>query len=239
MSKFWNDQLSVGYYDKIVESGFEKGRGLRPYWHITTLNNVLDFIDKHSVHLDYACGPGTLTGLSSSKESVGVDLSLKQINFANNKYSHKGKFYTIDEFDSNLFSNKFDIVTVLGLIEFLSDQEIKNLINKIDKTLKVGGKIIITTPNFRGVMLVLEKIQNNLGSVDYRNQHINKFNKKKLNSFLQNFNNYEFNVFSFLNISFIFSIFSHSIATKMENLIARFFNNKFGSLFLIELTKKS
>ena len=24
MSEFWNEELSVGYYDKIVESGFEK-----------------------------------------------------------------------------------------------------------------------------------------------------------------------------------------------------------------------
>ncbi len=239
MSEFWNEELSVGYYDKIVESGFEKGRGARSYWHITTLNKVLDYFDKHTVHLDYACGPGTLIGLSSSKESIGVDLSLNQVNFANNKYSQKGKFYTIEEFDFDQFSNKFDIVTVLGLIEFLSNQEIMNLINKIDKTLKVGGKIILTTPNFKGIMQVLEKIQNNLGSVDYRNQHVNKFNKKRLNSLLQNFNNFEFSIYSFLNISFVFSIFSHRISKNIENLIAKIFNNNFGSLFLIELMKKS
>ena len=239
MSEFWNEELSVGYYDKIVGSGFEKGRGTRSYWHITTLNKVLDYIDKHTVHLDYACGPGTLTGLSSSKESIGVDLSPNQVNFANNKYSQKGKFYTIEDFDFDEFSNKFDIVTVLGLIEFLSNQEIKNLINKIDKTLKVGGKIILTTPNFKGIMQVLEKIQNNLGPIDYRNQHVNKFNKKRLNSFLQNFNNFEFSIYSFLNISFVFSIFSHRISKNIEILIARIFNNYFGSLFLIELIKKS
>ena len=88
-------------------------------------------------------------------------------------------------------------------------------------------------------MQVLEKIQNNLGPVDYRNQHINKFNKKRLNSLLQNFNNFEFSIYSFLNISFIFSIFSHRISTNIENLIAKKFNNNFGSLFLIELIKKS
>ena len=93
------------------------------------------------------------------------DLSHNQVNFANIKYSQKENFILIEEFDFDQFSNKFDIVTVLGLIEFLSNQEIKNLINKIDKTLKVGGKIILTTPNFKGIMQVLEKIQNNLGSV--------------------------------------------------------------------------
>jgi 2-polyprenyl-3-methyl-5-hydroxy-6-metoxy-1,4-benzoquinol methylase len=239
MSKFWNDELNVGYYDKIVESGNEKGRGLRSYWHITTLNRVLDFIEKNSVHLDYACGPGTLIGLSLSQESVGVDLSSNQIQYANDKYSKNGKFYTVEEFNISKFSNKFDIVTVLGLIEFLNDQEIKNLINKIDITLKVGGKIILTTPNFKGVMKILEKIQNYFGAVDYRDQHINKFNKKRLRYFSQNFKNFEFNMLSFLNISFIFSIFSHKLSRKIENFIARIFNNKFGSLFLIELTKKS
>ena len=71
MSEFWNDELSVGYYDKIVNEGFQNKKGVRSYWHISTLNKVLEFINTNSSHLDYACGPGTLIGLSSCNNSMG------------------------------------------------------------------------------------------------------------------------------------------------------------------------
>ena len=33
-------------------------------------------------HLDFACGPGTFIGNYLSLDSIGVDISVKQINFA-------------------------------------------------------------------------------------------------------------------------------------------------------------
>lgn len=239
MSKFWNSELSIGYYDKIVEQGFQNKKGIRSYWHISTLKKVLQYINNDLTHLDYACGPGTLIGLTSNDNSIGIDISYNQIEYANNKYSDNGKFYTLEEIDFNKLSNQFDIVTILGLVEFLNDNEISELMITIDKILKINGKIILTTPNFKGNMLLLEKVQNYFGSINYSNQHINKFDKEKLTSVFNSFTNYEFNFISFLNISIIFSSFSHNFALRIEKIIANIFKNKFGSLFLVVLTKKS
>ena len=239
MSKFWNSELSIGYYDKIVEQGFLNKKGIRSYWHISTLKKVLQYINNDLTHLDYACGPGTLIGLTSNDNSIGIDISYNQIEYANNKYSDNGKFYTLEEIDFNKLSNQFDIVTILGLVEFLNDNEISELMITIDKILKINGKIILTTPNFKGNMLLLEKVQNYFGSINYSNQHINKFDKEKLTSVFNSFTNYEFNFISFLNISIIFSSFSHNFALRIEKIIANIFKNKFGSLFLVVLTKKS
>ena len=239
MSEFWNDELSVGYYDKIVNEGFQNKKGVRSYWHISTLNKVLEFIDTNSSHLDYACGPGTLIGLSSSNNSMGLDISSKQIGYANENYSNYGKFYTLDEIDLNNFSNKFDVVTILGLIEFLKDEEIRDLINLLDKVLKKNGKIILTTPNFRGKMLIFETVQNYFGFIDYSKQHVNRFNKVKIISTFRSFSNYDFDYKTFLNISIVFSMISHSIASRVEKIIATTFKDKLGSIFIVVLTKRS
>lgn len=239
MSEFWNEELSIGYYDKIVKEGFRNKKGIRSYWHITTLNKVLEFININSSHLDYACGPGTLIGLSLSNNSIGLDISPRQIRYANDNYSNYGKFYTLDEIDFNNFSNKFDVVTLLGLIEFLKDDEILDLMNVLDNVLKTNGKIIITTPNFRGKMLILEKVQKYFGSIDYSKQHINRFNKERIISIFKPFSNYDFDYKAFLNISIIFSVMSHSFASRIEKILATAFKDKLGSLFIVVLTKKS
>ena len=41
-----------------------------------------------------------------------------------------------------------------------------------------------------------------------------------------------------MNLSLFFSIFSHSIAEKIENFIGKMFKNYFGSLIIVELIKK-
>jgi hypothetical protein len=49
---------------------------------------------------------------------------------------------------------------------------------------------------------------------------------------------FQYKVEKFLNMSIIFSIFSHRIATTIENSLSKIFNNYFGSLLIVELVKK-
>ena len=138
--------------------------------------------------------------MSSCNNSIGVDISANQIDYANGNYSDSGKFYLLNDIDLNKYSGKFDIVTVLGLIEFLKDDEIRELIKILNKTLKKNGKIILTAKfkqhgNF-------EKIQNYFGSIDYSKQHINRFDKKKLRLTFSDLSNYEFSFKSFKYFNF-------------------------------------
>ena len=87
-------------------------------------------------------------------------------------------------------------------------------------------------------MKILEFIQNRAGLVDYQEQHVSKFSKFKLEDFLNKQNLFNYEIYKFLNFSFVFSIFSHNFAWKIENLINKMFKNYFGSLFIVILTKK-
>ena len=58
--KFWNTV-------KLAQSNFPK---------------ISAYLEKDDVHIDYACGPGSFIGLYSNSKSIGLDISMKQINYA-------------------------------------------------------------------------------------------------------------------------------------------------------------
>lgn len=234
--KFWNDSLEIGFYDKIYNEGLIKKRGIRSFWHYYTFQKVSKYIDKNTEHLDFACGPGTLIGNYSKKGSIGVDVSEKQINFAQNKYKEK-EFFSLNDFNFDKHINKFDLITVLGLFEFISDEDIDKLLNNLEKCLKSEGKIIITTPNFSLSMKLLIKFINFFGNVNYSNLYLSKFNKDKVNNFKNKFRNFDISVSKILNISAFFSFISYGLAIRVDNFIEKFLNNKFGFLYLIILEK--
>ena len=119
----------------------------------------------------------------------GVDISDKQINFAKKKYGEKSEFLSISSFEKTyLEKEEFDIITILGLFEFISDDEILDLLNQLYDILKPGGKIVVTTLNYKSKIKFLIKLINKLGSVDYQNQHSNELNSVGLKKFLQNQN---------------------------------------------------
>ena len=237
MNNFWEDDLSAGYYDTILKKGLVKKRGVQSFWHLTTLKKISKYLKNDLDHLDYACGPGTLIGLFSNSNSTGVDIAEKQINFAKLNYSNKGSFLQIKDFDFN--EKKYDVITVIGLIEFIEDSEVIKLIQKLERCLKINGKIILTTPNYSGLMNFYEYILNRVGNVDYKLEHINKKNAKSSKLLFSTLENYECSVKKFLNISIVFATFSHKIASMVEKLISKIFNNYFGSLIIVELVKKS
>ncbi len=237
MSEFWKNKIQTGYYDKIVTEGLLKKQGIQPNWHIQTFKEIARCMNNHDKHLDFACGPGTFIGLYGSGNSIGTDISRNQIDYANDKYATKGTFLYIEEFNYNSYKNKFDVITILGLIEFIGDNEIIDLLDKLFTCLKPGGRLVLTTPNYGGGMIILEKLINLLGKTDYKNQHINRFNKNRLKKLLSqsSFNNSE--ITKFMNFGIFSSLFSFKVAEILLTLIGRIFNDFFGFMFKVELKK--
>ena len=81
----------------------------------------------------------------SKANSIGVDLSL-QISYAKENYS--GEFLSLDQFNYLDYEESFDIITVVGLFEFLKREDIDILLDQLHTMLKPKGRLIITTPNF-------------------------------------------------------------------------------------------
>ena len=237
MSEFWKESIDDGYYDKILTLGLSKNKGIQANWHNLTFLKVKNYLASNKKHLDYACGSGTLIGLYSEAQSVGFDISERQIHYANTKYNQKANFYLSSElnFEKNL--NKYDVITVLGLLEFLDNKKIIEIINNLRTLLKPNGKLILTTPNFTSTMYLLEKVINIFGGVSYQNQHINKLNKSKLSLLLNQTNFNKIKVQKIINFPVFLSFINIKLAVKFNSLIEKISNNKVGYLLLAELTK--
>jgi ubiquinone/menaquinone biosynthesis C-methylase UbiE len=232
LNDFWEKTIDAGYYDRILEEGIYRGRGIQPNWHHSTFTFVKKFIKKEDKHLDFACGPGTFIGKYSTGESIGVDISKKQIEYAINKYGHTGNFVTNEEFNFSNYKNYFDKITIIGLFEFLNDDEIILLLDDLHFILKDNGTVLITTPNFKSLMSVFEKIVNLITKVNYKNEHVNKFNKIKINNLLIKSKFRSVKVIKILNVGVFFGLISFNISNSIQNILYKFNRHKSGYLLL-------
>jgi len=231
-NNFWDNAIPIGYYD-LSHNGLNNSSKIQSNWHYISYTKVSKYLKKNVHHLDYACGPGTLIGLYSESKSVGYDVSKLQIEYANKKYKNHNSEFTFDE--KKIFKRKYDVITIMGLFEYLEDREILNLLNKFKDSLSKNGKIIITTPNYNSFIRILEIISNFFSSVNYSKVNINKLTKTRLLEIISK-TDYKINKFQkFLNFGVLFSLFSLKTGIKVENFISNTFNNFFGYLMFVEV----
>ncbi len=234
-SEFEYESIPVGYYDKILTDGLKINRGIQFSWHYLKFKTVKNHFPKYSTHLDIACGPGTFIGNFLDTRSVGVDISNNQINYAKNTYSAlRNQFYVKDmnkEFDDE---KKYDVITLLEFIEHISSDEVNNLVAKCMNKLNKNGKIILTTPNYNGLWLILEKIVSFIGPVNYKLQHINRYTKKRIEEEL-NFEN--ITVKKYINFGIFLSFINTNLGFKSHEIVSRIFRNFFGYSLLITIEK--
>ena len=236
---FWNNKVPKGFYDEIFIKGKSNNANLQSSWHNLTFLKVKKYLDESFVHLDYACGPGTFIGNYTNCNSIGFDISHNQIDYANEKYKTSRSIFTTSKSDI-LEKGPFDIITALGLIEFLSIEEFKKELKFLLDNLKPNGKILLTTPNYGGFMPVLESLSNIFNTVSYNEVKETNYTSKKLKKLMEKtFSdlNLKYNIKKILNFGIIMSIFNNSLGMKIEQFIEKIFVNKLGFLLLIEISK--
>ena len=239
MSKdFWEDSIDVGYYDKLLKKGLQKNKGIQPAWHHLTFLEISENINNENIHLDYATGPGTFIGIYlDNDKATGVDISTQQIKYAKNNYTDN-TFYTLEEFDASTYKEYFETITVIGLIEFLNDEEVVNLIKYLKSLLKANGEIIFSTPNFKGFMSFFSILIRHIGPINYQEQWVNKFNKKTLTKLLKANNINNFSIEKHLNFALALSFFSLDLGVKASRFFSKLFKYNIGWLLILKLNKQ-
>ena len=230
---FWENNIDSGYYDKILTEGLKKQKGTQTNWHYLTFKKIRKYILYDDKHLDYACGPGTFIGLFSPANSLGYDIDKKQILYAKSKYiSIKSNF--TNNLETVLKGGPYDVVTIIGLLEFLDSKETEKLFNTISKITRKNSKLILTTPNYNLFFKLALYFAKSFNLVDYSDVTKSMYTKSTLEKTLSLYFN-DYKIEKILNFGVFLSFFSLRFAEKFEYIIEKIFKKRFGSIFLVSI----
>jgi SAM-dependent methyltransferase len=223
------ESIPAGYYDEA----FRRGRGVQSKWHHLKFERVARELEGHTRVLDVGCGPGTLAGnFVSDHDWVGTDLSTRQIEYARRTYGATGaRFYRAMPAAVPAHEGPFDAVTMVELIEHLPQPAVDETLAQALDRLRPGGKLVVTTPNFRSAWPALEAAVNRLGDVSYSFQHVNRFDPPRVAALLERHGLVEPKAEPFLFVAPLAAAIGWRAADRVARL-ERGFEHRFGMLVL-------
>jgi 2-polyprenyl-3-methyl-5-hydroxy-6-metoxy-1,4-benzoquinol methylase len=236
--KFDYDSIKEGYYHEK----FLSGNRIQRFWHEYKFKTILDKMDinAHSVILDVGCGPGTFLSLihKKYKTAYGIDISKRQISYAKRMFGKRNIIWKASDIENAKFKEKsFDYVCAIEVIEHLEKEKTVNMLKNMKSVLKDNGSIILTTPNYRSHWPLVEFTLNRVSKVNYEEQHISKFTKKKMIKLLTENGFRVEEIETFFVISPFLALISNRLA-KMALVIERKLMNKsMGCLMLVKAKK--
>jgi ubiquinone/menaquinone biosynthesis C-methylase UbiE len=186
------DSIPPGYYFEVLE----KGSPIQRFWHREKFEYIAKFIQPGERVLDFGCGPGALLYVVSQSnptvKGVGIDLAQPQIDFANQQVRPRlpGRdvsylAVSLDQPNLPFEDESFDVVTIAEVIEHVHPFDSLKSMLELRRVLKPGGRIIVTTPNYRSLWPLIELLLEWLSPVKYREQHISKYTPSSLVRFVE------------------------------------------------------
>jgi len=193
MSDYRYDEIEPGYLDDV----YGRRRGIQSKWHHDKFTLLVEEVGAYRKHLDIGCASGTFVSLLDG-DSVGVDIAEPQIEYAKRK--HGERFVRAEGYPYPFEDATFNLVTIIEVIEHLEIEEVDSMLFEARRLLAPGGRIIVSTPNYRSLWPIIELASNMVLDYSIEHQHITKFNPNRLRQTLSKFFA-ETEVKSFLGIS--------------------------------------
>lgn len=182
----WTPEVIARLWDHHAEQdqktyfSFQSGRGIT---HFLEMTGHL----KGEV-LDYGCGPGFLLDhlLAKGLSCTAIEFSADSVEFVNRRFSGLPNWKSaslVSGLPSPLLAQSFDVITCVEVVEHLSDELLKPVLNELHRLVKPGGIVLITTPNE-------ERLDENLSycpfcdSEFHRYGHLRTFNATSLQQLL-------------------------------------------------------
>jgi|SRR3989344_1868129 len=185
----WPQPLSTDYlYSEDYFCGASNGFGFTDYdsdkiASLSTFESILDRLDKHVARrgrlLDVGAATGIFMKLAGGKgwNTAGLDVS----DWASKEAKKKGLDVTRGSLKDNIFKpESFDVVTMIDVIEHMREPLVD--INIVYKILKIGGIVLINTPDTESFAA---KISGKMWPIFVPLEHLFYFNKVNLASLLK------------------------------------------------------
>ncbi|HEX6903579.1 MAG TPA: methyltransferase domain-containing protein [Thermoanaerobaculia bacterium] len=173
------DEISPGYYDLV----YQRGRGTQWFWHHHRFGVVTEGLPAAVGRIiDLGCGPGTFLGNLKTpfEHALGIDLAAPQIAYAQSRYRRTGLEFRVGDVTVLDPGQRFNAAVSIEVVEHLRPEDTQGFFSTLYDLLEPGGTLVLTTPNYRSFWPLLEWLVSKIGPVDYREQHINPFDRGRL-----------------------------------------------------------
>jgi ubiquinone/menaquinone biosynthesis C-methylase UbiE len=190
--------LSFDYHSVAGDYQYQalhSGHPMQRFWHRGKLTLVERLVKKHltagSRLLEIGCGAGNLLMQAVVRDSfpVALDLSMQALTFVRSRLEEAASgpdapcAYACVQSIGELLplpGNHFDCVILSEVIEHLPVPEVSIL--EAARVLLPGGRLLVTTPNYRSLWPVMEWMvdRSNKAPRMAGEQHISKFNPSSL-----------------------------------------------------------
>ncbi|HXX90737.1 MAG TPA: class I SAM-dependent methyltransferase [Acidimicrobiales bacterium] len=210
-----HEPIPSGYYDIV----YRRRRGIQSKWHHLKFRRVIEEMEGYQRHLDVGCGPGTLTGLLDDRFlSTGIDISTTQIEYARRVYGSESKhFFALPVRALPDVCRDYDVATLVEVVEHLASAELDDVLRATIERLRPGGKLVVTTPNFRSAWPLVQRLISRFGPVNYAPLHINHFTLRRLQELLEDLGLKDVSVRRYL----VLAPFAAALSWRLADILAR------------------
>jgi ubiquinone/menaquinone biosynthesis C-methylase UbiE len=180
-SVFNYEEIPAGYYYHAMQTGTSPQR----FWHQKKFLAVAEHLQGANRVLDFGCGPGSFLSILAERfptmEAIGVDQASRQIRFARDTISPRyteGRIRFVETPPGGeqlpFPDESFDAITCIEVVEHIHPYYVNCILRDLARLLKPGGRLIMTTPNYRSLWPLIEFALERMSPVKYHDQHINK-----------------------------------------------------------------
>ena len=164
-----------------------QGWAVQRYWHRLKFK-VIDEYGRPEPGmriLDLGCGSGVIADYLASRgaETVGVDVNPQAIQFASANFTRSNLSFQLGLVDELQFPpGCFDQIYLLEILEHLFPAQTHELLCQLRMLLRPGGRLVLTTPNYRSLWPLIEVALDWSGLVPRLSgeQHVSKWTAARL-----------------------------------------------------------
>jgi len=240
-SKKKNGDLITISGDYHYNASISKNK-IKKFWYHAKKTAINRFLPPNAGDrvLDVGCGSGVITNFlyESGAYAIGIDGNIEAINFAKKKFENKSCIFIHGLVDDEYnFDFLFDKIYCLELIEHIYLNQGLKMLKNFYRILKPGGKVFLTTPNYKSAWPFIELIMDKLclsNPLD-KYQHVEHYNSVKLKKLIREAG---FNI-NFLKTNCLVAPWIAPLtwngALKVDNFESKF---SFGGSILIAIFEK-